>query len=52
MLRHIAIFALFLSLVTPLTTNAWTSGPTETFATLPANATPPEGIAVDSNGNV
>jgi sugar lactone lactonase YvrE len=52
MLRRIALFALFLSLVTPLTTNAWTSGPTETFATLPAGATPPEGIAVDSHGNV
>jgi len=31
---------------------AWIRSPATTFATLPAGATPPEGIAVDASGNV
>jgi DNA-binding beta-propeller fold protein YncE len=52
MIRRIAIVALLLVALTPLTSVAWNSGPVETFATLPAGATPPEGITADSRGNV
>jgi len=31
---------------------AWISSPATTFATLPAGATPPEGLTVDGSGNV
>ncbi|HWT46788.1 MAG TPA: hypothetical protein VN085_12515, partial [Vicinamibacterales bacterium] len=31
---------------------AWNRSPATTFATLPAGATPPEGLTVDSSGNV
>jgi sugar lactone lactonase YvrE len=41
-----------LSLLAPLTANAWERGNVETFAALPAGEAHPEGIAVDSEGNV
>jgi sugar lactone lactonase YvrE len=36
----------------PVTAHAWDRGTVTTFATLPAGAAHPEGIAVDSRGNV
>jgi sugar lactone lactonase YvrE len=46
----IAAFAA-LSLLPPPTA-AWIRSPATTFATLPAGATPPEGLTVDNSGNV
>ena len=48
--------ALFAALVAvaliPHSAAAWTRSPATTFATLPAGATPPEGITADAAGNV
>lgn len=48
--------SLFVALVAftllPLAAAAWIRSPATNFATLPAGATPPEGITVDRSGNV
>jgi sugar lactone lactonase YvrE len=44
--------ALLFLVLLPLHAIAWQRSPATTFATLPHGATPPEGIAVDSRGNV
>lgn len=49
-MRWIVAALLALALATPAA--AWIRSPATTFATLPADATPPEGITVDPDGNV
>ena len=49
-LRLVSTALLALALVSPA--NAWTRSPATTFATLPSGATTPEGITVDTAGNV
>ena len=44
--------ALLMLMLFPLQAVAWERGHVSTFATLPAGATPPEGITVDLHGNV
>lgn len=51
MKRFVLIAVLFLVSL-PFPASAWNRLEASTFATLPAGATPPEGIAVDVHGNV
>ncbi|MBI2015055.1 MAG: hypothetical protein HYS77_05905, partial [Candidatus Rokubacteria bacterium] len=51
LLRTIVLALLALALTAP-GADAWDRGPVTTFATLPAGATNPEGIAVDHRGNL
>lgn len=48
----IPIVALLAIALLPAQAGAWTRSPATTFATLPADAANPEGIAVDEDGNV
>lgn len=47
-----SLLLLLLLALVALPSQAWIRSPATTFATLPAGATPPEGIAVDAGGNV
>jgi sugar lactone lactonase YvrE len=46
------IIAAMLALALAAPAEAWNRNPATTFATLPSDATPPEGITVDASGNV
>src|ERR1700676_1793636 len=50
--RAKTFLTLLLLLVTPITAQAWERGKVERFATLPPGEAHPEGICVDSEGNV
>lgn len=52
MKRLLALSVLLALSLVSLPSTAWIRSPATTFATLPAGATPPEGIAVDASGNV
>jgi sugar lactone lactonase YvrE len=52
MKRLFALSVLLALALVSLPSIAWIRSPATTFATLPADATPPEGIAVDASGNV
>jgi len=52
MKRLFALSVLLSLALVSLPSIAWIRSPATTFATLPAGATPPEGIAVDASGNV
>ena len=52
MKRLFALSVLLALALVSLPSIAWIRSPATTFATLPAGATPPEGIAVDASGNV
>jgi len=52
MKRLFALSLLITLALVSLPSQAWIRSPATTFATLPAGATPPEGIAVDAGGNV
>jgi len=49
--RALVVVVLLLALP-PLTAHAWDRGSLQSFATLPAGTSHPEGIAVDRSGNV
>jgi sugar lactone lactonase YvrE len=50
---HVALFAALVAFtLIPLSAAAWIRSPATTFATLPAGATPPEGITADAAGNI
>jgi len=46
------LVALVAFILVPLSAAAWTRSPATTFGTLPAGATPPEGITADAAGNI
>ena len=48
----LAVIAFLVGALLAFPALAWNRSPATTFATLPAGATPPEGLTVDSNGNV
>jgi sugar lactone lactonase YvrE len=52
MKRPSVLFISLLLLAVALPAQAWIRSPATTFATLPAGATPPEGITADAAGNV
>jgi DNA-binding beta-propeller fold protein YncE len=52
MKRLFALSVLLALALVSLPSIAWIRSPATTFATLPAGATPPEGIALDASGNV
>jgi sugar lactone lactonase YvrE len=52
LLRSVAVFLLACLALYPLHAAAWDRGNVEKFATLPAGSAGPEGIAVDTRGNV
>jgi hypothetical protein len=50
---HLALLsALVMFALLPLSAAAWIRSPATTFGTLPAGATPPEGITADAAGNI
>jgi sugar lactone lactonase YvrE len=50
---HVAFFAALVAFtLIPLSATAWIRSPATAFATLPAGATPPEGITADAAGNI
>lgn len=49
---YLALAALLALAVISLPAAAWIRSPATTFATLPPGATPPEGLTVDTNGDV
>jgi len=51
-LRHSLLAALVAFTLLPLSAAAWIRSPATTFATLPAGATPSEGITADAAGNI
>src|SRR6266404_548893 len=50
--HHLILVALVAFTLVPLSAAAWTRSPATTFGTLPAGATPPEGITADAAGNI
>jgi sugar lactone lactonase YvrE len=51
-LRQLLLVALAAIALFPISASAWIRSPATTFATLPAEATPPEGITADAAGNI
>ena len=51
-LHHSILVALVAFTLVPLSAAAWVRSPATTFGTLPAGATPPEGITADAAGNI
>jgi sugar lactone lactonase YvrE len=51
-LHHSILVALVAFTLVPLSAAAWIRSPATTFGTLPAGATPPEGITADAAGNI
>jgi sugar lactone lactonase YvrE len=51
-LHHSLLAVLIAVALLPLSAAAWIRSPATTFATLPAGATPPEGITADAAGNI
>ena len=51
-LHHLLFSALVAVSLFPVSAAAWLRSPATTFATLPAGATPPEGITADAAGNI
>lgn len=49
---RVLVFAFVIVACAPVSLEAWTRTPATTFATLPAGATNPEGVTVDTLGNV
>ena len=48
----VGLAALLVMALLPVSAAAWNRSPATTFATLPAGATPPEGITADATGNI
>ncbi|HEY1460991.1 MAG TPA: SMP-30/gluconolactonase/LRE family protein [Casimicrobiaceae bacterium] len=49
---HLLLAALVALVLMPFSASAWIRSPANTFATLPAGATPAEGITADAAGNI